>query len=199
MTHQLYEAMKKRRTVYALDKSSPIGDEEIRKIVEYSLVHTPSAFNSQTGRIVLLLDRQHDELWDITEEALRKVVGEDQFASTKEKIDAFRAAYGTLLFFEDFEVIKQLQAAYPAFSDNFPVWALQSSGMLQNNIWSAFAVEGLGASIQHYNELIDEQVKERWNIPSEWRMMTQMPFGTPVASPGAKDVMDVSKRFFSYG
>ncbi|MBN2861057.1 MAG: nitroreductase family protein [Sphaerochaetaceae bacterium] len=198
MTHQLYDAMKKRRTVYALDNSSPIPDEEIRKIVEYSLVHTPSAFNSQTGRIVLLLGNQHDELWDITEEALRKVVAEDQFASTKEKINAFRAAYGTLLFFEDFEVIRQLQTAYPAFSDNFPIWALQSSGMLQNTIWSAFAVEGLGASIQHYNELIDDQVKKRWNIPSEWRMMTQMPFGTPMASPGEKDVMDVSKRFFSF-
>lgn len=198
MTHQLYEAMKKRRTVYALDKSSPIEDEEIRKIVEYSLVHTPSAFNSQTGRIVLLLGHQHDELWDITEEALRNVVAEDQFAPTQEKIDAFRAAYGTLLFFEDFEVIRQLQTAYPAFSENFPIWALQSSGMLQNNIWSAFAVEGLGASIQHYNELIDDQVKKRWNIPSEWRMMTQMPFGTPAGSPGEKDVMDVSQRFFSY-
>ncbi|NFV72581.1 nitroreductase, partial [Clostridium botulinum] len=41
---------------------------------------------------------------------------------------------------------------------------------------------GFGASLQHYNELIEEDVKKEWNIPNNWKLIAQMPFGKPVVS-----------------
>ncbi len=198
MNHSYYDAIKKRRSVYSLAKTSPISDGRIKDILELSLTHTPSAFNSQSGRAVLLLSKEHDELWSIVEESLRKIVPPDAFPATGEKIESFRSAYGTVLFFEDFEVVEDLQTKFPTFSKNFTLWSYQSSGMLQNNIWSAFAVEGVGASLQHYNEVIEEQVKKRWDLPEKWKLMSQMPFGTPLEQPGEKSFADVSERLFTF-
>ena len=79
-----------RRTYYEIDKTSPISDEEIREIVEHSINYVPSAFNSQSSRVVLLFGDQHDKLWEITRETLRKIVPADSFSSTDAKIDGFK-------------------------------------------------------------------------------------------------------------
>lgn len=199
MENKYYEAMKKRRSIYALSKESTISDEQIRKIVEHSLDYTPSAFNSQSSRVVILLGEEHDKLWNITENSLRQIVPEDQFRTTKEKMDSFGNAYGTLLFFEDYEIIEDLQSSFETYKDNFPIWSHQSSGMLQYNIWTSFAVEGLGASLQHYNELIEQEVKKEWRIPSKWKIIGQMPFGKPVEGAGDKEILGADKKLKVFG
>lgn len=45
---------------------------------------------------------------------------------------------------------------------------------------------GLGASLQHYNPLIDDEVRKRWSLPREWKLIAQMPFGTPAGEPGER-------------
>ena len=42
---------------------------------------------------------------------------------------------------------------------------------------------GMGASLQHYNPLIDDEVRKAWNLPGDWKLVAQMPFGVPVAQP----------------
>ena len=42
---------------------------------------------------------------------------------------------------------------------------------------------GYGASLQHYNPLIDKAVAERWLINPDWKLIAQMPFGAPLDSP----------------
>lgn len=37
-----------RRSIYALDKNSPLTSIQIDQIVEHALLHTPSSFNSQS-------------------------------------------------------------------------------------------------------------------------------------------------------
>ncbi len=106
-----------------------------------------------------MLGEQHDKLWDITKETLRKIVPENNFASTEEKMNAFKSGYGTVLYFEDSEVVEQLQEKFALYKENFPIWSQQSSGMLQFAIWTALEIEGFGATLQHYNPLIDEEVK----------------------------------------
>ena len=66
-----------RRSYYAIDKKSPVSDQEIREIVEHAVKYVPSAFNSQSARVVLLLGENHDKLWEITRETLRKIVPAD--------------------------------------------------------------------------------------------------------------------------
>ena len=194
MNKNFYEAIKERRSIYAISKESPISDERIQEIVEDIVKHVPSAFNSQTTRTVILLGEYHDKLWDITMEALRKIVPANNFASTEAKINSFKSGHGTVLFFEDFAVVESLQQQFELYKDNFPVWALQTSGMMQFSVWTAFAIEGLGASLQHYTELIDEQVKKEFNIPESWKMLAQMPFGKIVKGAGEKEFNPIEDR-----
>ncbi|MGW7160141.1 nitroreductase family protein [Paenibacillus sp. LK1] len=195
MSTSFFEALKNRRSYYGISKESTISDAKIQEIVEEAVKYTPTSFNSQTSRAVVLLGEQHDKLWNHTEEILREVVGnEEAFKSTAEKMAGFRSGYGTVLFFEDNNVIAQLQQNFAAYADNFPIWANQSNGMLQLVIWTALEQEGLGASLQHYNPLIDEKVKQEWNIPENWRLIAQMPFGKPTATPGEKEFQPIEER-----
>jgi predicted oxidoreductase (fatty acid repression mutant protein) len=118
----------------------------------------------------------------------------DQFATTEEKINSFHDGYGTVLYFEDVSVTEALQQQFPLYKDNFPIWAQQSNGMLQFIIWTALDIEGYGASLQHYSELIEADVKKEWNIPSNWKLIGQMPFGKPTADPKAKEYQPLEER-----
>ncbi|MNZ89300.1 Nitroreductase family protein [compost metagenome] len=191
---EFLKSVKNRRSVYAISKDSVISDERIEEIVKEAVLHTPSSFNSQSARVVVLFDKQHDKVWDITKEALRKVVPADSFASTEEKLQMFKNGHGTVLFFEDQTVIEGLQEQFALYADNFPIWAQQSNGMLQFVVWTALSEAGLGATLQHYNPLIDEAVSAEWNIPSNWKLIGQLPFGKPVAEPGEKEFAPIENR-----
>lgn len=191
---EFFDAMKNRRSIYSISNSSTVSDEKIKEIVEESIKHTPTAFNSQTGRVMLLLNENHNKFWDITEDALRKVVPEGQFEPTKEKIESFRSGYGTILFFEDQETVKSLQEQFPLYKDSFPSYSLQASGMLQYNVWTGLAIEGLGASLQHYTELIESDIQKEWNINESWKLIAQMPFGKKEEEAGEKEFESLDKR-----
>lgn len=198
MSKDFMTAIKDRRSIYVISKTPIISDERIQELVEDAVKHTPSAFNSQSARVIVLLGEEHDKLWNITEAVLKKVVPAENFASTAEKMTGFRNGYGTVLFFEDQSVIEGLQAQFELYKDNFPVWSLESSGMLQLVIWTALENEGYGASLQHYNPLIDEDIKKEWSIPSSWQLRAQMPFGKVEAPPGEKQFQPITERVKVY-
>ncbi|MCM3728386.1 nitroreductase family protein [Neobacillus cucumis] len=198
MTKDFYSVLKERRSFYGINKDVQVSDERIKEIVEFAVKYTPSAFNSQTARLVVLTGESHDKLWDIITETLRELVGNGDFSGTQQKMESFKAGYGTVLFFEDQDIIKSLQEQFSTYADNFPVWSNQASGMHQLVVWTALESEGLGASLQHYNPLIDEEVKNEWNIPSNWKLIAQMPFGNPTARPGEKEFKPVENRVKFY-
>ena len=195
MAKDFLSSVQDRRTYYSISKESPIADTRIQEIIAHAVKHTPSAFNSQSARVVLLLGEHQNKLWEIAREALRKIVPANQFASTDEKITSFRNGYGSVLFFEDQPTVKALQEQFPLYADNFPIWSNHSSGMLQFVVWTALEGEGFGASLQHYAPLIEEEVKREWNLPQEWKLIAQMPFGKPSAPPGPKDFKPIEARF----
>lgn len=167
-----------RRSVYALGKNLPISEQEALEIIDNAVKYSPSAFNSQTAHVVVLLGENHQKLWDITFGELEKFLpNEEAKAATKGKIDSFAEAYGTILFFEDHDVVKGLQEQFPAYADNFPIWSEQSTGIASFAVWNALADAGVGANIQHYNPVIDEKVAAEWNIPANLVLRAQMPFG----------------------
>ncbi|MDT3982657.1 nitroreductase family protein, partial [Staphylococcus ureilyticus] len=68
-----------------------ISDKEVENIIEHAVKHVPSSFNSQSTRIVLLLNDNHDKFWEITKEALKNTMGPDRdFQPTADKIDNFK-------------------------------------------------------------------------------------------------------------
>jgi len=199
MSRSFFEAVKNRRTVYALGKNKVVSKDRIREIAEFAVLNSPSAFNSQSGRVVVLFDAESSRFWNIAREALRKIVPPEAFAKTEEKIASFDAGYGTVLFFEDQSVVEGLMTGFPLYRDNFPVWSLESNGMMQFTVWSALEDEGLGASLQHYNPLVDEDVRKAWQIPETWKLLAEMPFGSVVAAAGEKEYQPVDSRLKVFG
>ena len=192
-------ACEHRHSYYALSNSSPLTPAELESLAQRALLCAPSAYNSQSARLVLLLGENHAALWSIVKETLRARVPAEKFARTENKINSsFASGYGSFLFFEDDEAVDGLKAQFPSYAENFTPWSLQSSGMLQYLVWTALEAAGLGASLQHYNPLIDAEVKRRWELPESWRLVSQMPFGAPLSTPGDKnhEALETRFRFF---
>ncbi|WP_455674569.1 nitroreductase family protein [Phocaeicola sp.] len=199
MTKSFKEALKARRTFYQIDNISTLSEKELLDLIRFAVEHVPSAFNSQTTRVVLLTDEAHQKLWKIVKNTLRKHVPEAAFAKTEQKIDgSFSCGYGTILYFEDMSIVHALQEQFPTYKDNFPIWAEQTDAMHQLTIWTMLEEAGMGASLQHYNPLIDDEVRAAWDLPAHWKLIAQMPFGIPVAQPGEKEVMPLDKRVFAF-
>ncbi len=188
------DAVENRRSIYAISSEQVISDEKLHEIINHAVMHTPSSFNSQSARVVVLLGDHHKKLWSITTDTLKAIVPADQFGPTQDKMNAFGAGYGTVLFFEDQSVVEGLQQQFAAYADNFPIWSMQSSGMLQFVVWTALEQEGYGASLQHYNPLIDDAVKAEWSIPASWKLYAQMPFGKIAAPAGPKEFQPIEER-----
>jgi predicted oxidoreductase (fatty acid repression mutant protein) len=105
------------------------------------------------------------------------------------------AGHGTVLYFDETAVTARAGGPVPnSYRDNFPVWAQQANGMLQFAVWTALEQEGLGASLQHYNPLIDDEVKKAFSLPDSWQLIAEMPFGAPAGKPGDKAVQPAEER-----
>ena len=97
-TKPFFAAVESRRTIYPLKNESPISDERIKEIVAAAVKHAPSAFNSQTGRVVLVLKKEHVRLWEAIMEVYKAMLPEEKYKGAKERFDMFKAAYGTVSF-----------------------------------------------------------------------------------------------------
>ncbi len=195
MSNAFIEMIKTRRTIYNLGDALPVSEEHVTKLIKEAVKHSPSSFNSQTSRVVVLFGAEHKKLWNMVKETLRAIVPEQAFVGTAQKIDSFAAGAGSILFFEDIDVVTNLQEQFPLYADNFPVWSEQASGIAQFAVWTALAQENVGASLQHYNPLIDNQVQKEWNIPANWVLRAQMVFGSINEPAGDKDFMNDDVRF----
>ena len=192
--NKITDIYKKRRSIYALGNTISITDKELISIIENCLLHAPSAFNSQSGRIVLLLGNEHKKLWEIALKTLAPIAIPEKFTTTELKIASFASGYGSILFFEDDKIIADLQKKYPLYKDAFFPFSYQSSGMLQYMVWTALASKNIGASLQHYNPLIDDSVKKYWEIPENWRLISQLPFGNIEAPAENKQFASLEQR-----
>lgn len=192
------DALKKRRSIYALGNNVSLTETEIETLIKDAVKESPSAFNSQTSRVVILFDDASQRLWQIVEEALEKVTPAENFAGTKEKLASFAAGKGTILFFEDQDIVKNLQEQFALYADNFPIWSEQASGIAQHSVWVALAENNIGGSLQHYNPLIDDAVAAQWNLPASWKLRSQLPFGSIEAPAGEKEYTNDADRFRTF-
>lgn len=190
------ELFKTRRTQYALNNTLPVSQEAVVQLVQTAVREAPSSFNSQSSRVVILFGAAHQKLWnDLTVEALRPHVSAEQLATTAQKLANFAAGAGTVLFFEDRNVIEGLQEKFALYADKFPEFSAHSAGMAQFAVWTALAEAKIGASLQHYSPLVDDAVRTTWNLPESWVLNAQMPFGGHAGAIGEKSYMDDAQRF----
>jgi predicted oxidoreductase (fatty acid repression mutant protein) len=199
MSSTVIDHLKKRRTQYALGKNVAFSTEALTTLIQDAIKHTPSSFNSQSSRSVILFGEESIKFWGLVKQELAKIVPAEAFAATSTKLDSFAAGFGTVLFYEDQDVVKGLQEKFALYADNFPIWSEQSSGMAQFAVWLALAEAGVGASLQHYNPIADEAAAKVWNVPSSWKLRAQMPFGSNEAGFGDKAFTDDAQRFIVAG
>ncbi|MBC6676075.1 MAG: nitroreductase family protein, partial [Acinetobacter sp.] len=190
--------IKQRRTIYAVGKNVALTPEQIESVIKEAVNHSPSAFNSQTSRIVTLFGESHLQFWNIVRETLRKIVPEAAFEGTNTKINSFAAGYGTVLFYEDQDVVKSLQEQFALYADNFPVWSEHSSAIAQFAVWTALSEQNIGASLQHYNPIVDAEIAEVFDIPANWKLRAQLVLGSIEAPAGEKTFMAEADRFKTF-
>lgn len=195
MANPFLDSITKRRSIYHIGKNIDLSQAEISELIHQAVEHSPSSFNSQSSRVVTLFGTESEKFWNIVRETLRKVVPENAFEATDKKLNSFAAGVGTILFFEDEQVITGLQEQFALYADNFPVWSEHSTGIAQFTVWSTLANEGIGASLQHYNPIIDDEVKATFGIPASWKLRAQMPFGSIETPAGDKTFIDRDERF----
>ena len=135
----------KRRSIYALGKDVELSNQELIDTIQEAVLNTPTAFNSQTSRVV-----------------------------------------------------KGLQEQFPLYADNFPIWSEQGHGIALYATWLALAEKNIGMNVQHYNPLVDAQLAEKYDIPANWKLRAQAPFGQIVAPAGDKDIQ-TEGRFKIFG
>lgn len=197
---EFLQALKNRRSIYNLGTNVNLSNEEITSIISDCLKHSPSAFNYPTTNVIIAFGEKHQQIWQITTDILKEKLAkkEETFAVAQNKINKFKAGVGTILFFEDTEIINELKETYAMYAENFSTWSNQANGMLQNNIWTALSQANIGANLQHYNPLIDDKIKELFSIPDTWKLTAQMPFGSIESQPNEKYIEDISTRLKVY-
>ncbi len=80
----------KRRSIYALGKDVELSNQELIDTIQEAVLNTPTAFNSQTSRVVILLDEESDAFQnEIAYSELEKVTPVEAFEGTKERLKGF--------------------------------------------------------------------------------------------------------------
>ena len=180
------EAVLARRSEYSLDARDVDTDAVIARIKGIA-GSVPSAFNAQSARILCLIGEDHRRFWEMVEDVLRERSRDpERFKGTKAKLAGFRAAAGTILFYEVDSRTRELMEAHPSYRDMFPQWAEHGNAMMQFAVWCAITDMGLGANIQHYNPLIDSRAAEMLSVPDGYRLVAQMVFGRVTDPAGPK-------------
>ena len=185
------DMLKMRRSVYALDKNLPISKDELLKVIQDTVRYVPDAFDMKSQRVMVLLGGESEDFWENVNTVFVRDAG---VKVSEDKIDSFKAGYGTILFFYDSGTVDEYKKRFSLYAENFDNWAMQSNAMLQFAIWTAFASLSVGASLQHYNPIIDKMVRAVYDVPENWVLIAQMPFGGISVKPEPKQSEDVDKR-----
>lgn len=169
--------MAKRHSFYDINNNLPIEKDKIIEIIKKCLEIYPSSFNTQSARLMLLWGPEHQNFWSLVEKDLLKIAPIDKNETIKKRISSFAKGRGTILFFDDKDIVKGLEKKMPLYAENFNNWSNQGNAILQYMIWTALANHSIGASMQHYNPLINTSVQQAYKLPQNWELVAQMPFG----------------------
>lgn len=85
-----------RRTCYSIERKSPISDARILNIARHVIKHTPSSFNCQSTRFVILLRDDHVKFWEIAKECFKATMSGDEYNGYEKKLIERQAGYGTV-------------------------------------------------------------------------------------------------------
>lgn len=139
-TLSIGDAIKNRGSLHTLSDEVVIPDARVQEIVRHAILHSPTPFNCQSGRAVVLLKEEHRKFWDLAYEAAKGSVPPPLFEKVfGPRIKTFRPAYGTvsfvkalwgigvdirvcvqILFYESGDALKATAEKMPVVKDKIP-------------------------------------------------------------------------------
>lgn len=195
MTHCIeQDSLNRRRSIYALGNTRSVPDTCLFDTLKDCLLNCPTPFNAQTARLVLLLNKYHTDFWNLVLAKVLDVAPANKKDGVRQKINSFAQGWGTILYFEDTDALAKLQKDFPLYQQNMRDWTLEANGILEYMIWQALAENEIGASLQHYNELIEDALKKWLELPDNWKIIAQMPFGSIEKAPAEKTFLPTESR-----
>ena len=187
----LLKAIATRRTIYQLKPELPssVTIADIQATIQEIIKETPSAFNSQPSRALILTGETHKKVWDHVTKSMPNDDARKRPQSVRDE------AYGSVIFFTDDKTTEKLKADFPNWAPAFDIFAAHNSGAAQILSWIALENLGLGAHLQHYNELVEAALQEK--IPSNWSIVAQLCFGKPAGPAHEKTYIDNEVKVFN--
>ncbi|KAM5349435.1 hypothetical protein ACJ41O_005940 [Fusarium nematophilum] len=181
-TDQWLAVAKHRRTVYGLKDTSHVPDSRIEEIVQQVLDFSPSSFNSQPGRVTIVLGEKHKELWQVIIDAAKPVLeaaGPGVWEAMGPRFEGHKSAYGSVLFWDSKEAIKQAGETHQSAAQMLPQFAEHASGMAQIFVWTALEIEGFGANLQHMGAVpgVEAALHKFLSVPDDYVLKANLNFG----------------------
>ncbi|KAM0121614.1 hypothetical protein ACP6JC_001785 [Aspergillus fumigatus] len=160
---QWLEAAAYRRTVYGLAGTSKVSDK-------------------RPVRVSLAFGAKHKELWSIIIKVAEPVLtsmNPDLWARFGPILEAHKAAYGSVLFWECGETIKESSEKHKHVAHKLGEWSDVSQGMHQILVWTALGLEGVGANLQHTNSIppIEAAIKKFAGVPEHYTLKAHLNYG----------------------
>lgn len=174
----LLERLQRRQPVSMLGKKVHYSQSYLAEVIQLAIASCPLVYNTQTTCAVILFGQSHQEFWQLVQQVQRQEMPAHIFSSAVSKIQQCELAFGTVLFYQDQAVIKNLQKNVPLMAQYFPTWSEQANGMAQFATWMALADSGLGATLQHYQPSIEQCVAQHFQLNKEWKLTAQLVFGS---------------------
>ncbi len=186
------ELLEKRRSQYAIGANTDITAADVAATLRDVISHVPSAFNSQSSRVVVVSGENNEKLWDLIKEVQSQVLDEGTLNYMTPIMDGARTAVGTVLFFEDRDAVEN---GIPANDERRYVYKNHASANAQLTTWLAITELGLGGNLQHFNigyeQGFDRAIRELLDLPESWELVAELPFGSIEAPAAAKEVAPV--------
>src|SRR5690606_5443972 len=80
MSNQCLDLITKRRTIYAIAKNIEQSPERLTDLIQTAIKQSPSAFNSQSSRAVILFNTEHEKFWGIVADKLKSYAKDEASA-----------------------------------------------------------------------------------------------------------------------
>jgi predicted oxidoreductase (fatty acid repression mutant protein) len=146
---------------------------------------TPAAYSRPSWHVVVVHERR-EAFWATVEAAFRDRLEGDRLLRFLDRLTGFRCGVGAILVYEDRAVVSEMREAYRIDHDQARAFSEQALGMVQLALWLAIVAEGLAASLQHWDSLIEDRVAALLGMPTaRFRLVATMPLGYPGEEPRA--------------
>ncbi len=179
----------KRHSTYHIGRNTDRTPEEVTEYLRELTQWVPTASHSQTSRLVLVFGDKHEALWDEIHDVQSKVLSDEMWETMGGVIAGAKQGLGTVLFFEDQEAVQ----AMPTSDATRETYSQHNNANHQYATWLGLTELGLGATLQHFNigyeQGHDKSIKELLDLPDNYALVAEMPFGSIETPAEAKETI----------